>query len=417
MKKLTFVETATKSLDQALLEQTANWIKKKEKIIIQEFKTLVEIQTSTKNFSAINQLQDHLQTILEKQKFKVEQIHSTKSGNHLLAHLPYQPGKINIVLDCHIDTVFDPNSIAAFTLEPPKVYGQGVVDMKGGIIVALFSTFLLQQLAPQNLPNISIFIASDEEEGSYDSKRIIKELSSQYDLCLTFEEASKDEGIVIKRKGYADLTITTHGQAGHSGNTQNDRRNAIEELSYKIIDLRELAQTFPSSKLLFNAGKIEGGLASNVIAEKAICYCDIRYEKPVVLKNFINQAQTICNTQKIPKVTTNLKINHERHNPPLTTHPTSLKAAALFQNLFQKHFHRPIKLEHRGGGSNANIWSKHGVPSLDGFGPLGGQDHSPQEWVNLPSLMRRIQIVTLFLQKLSQINRKTLQETLINEIP
>jgi glutamate carboxypeptidase len=42
-----------------------------------------------------------------------------------------------------------------------------------------------------------------------------------------------------------------------------------------------------------------------------------------------------------------------------------------------------------GGASDANYIATLGVPTLDGMGPVGGYDHSPDEYVDLESIVPR----------------------------
>jgi glutamate carboxypeptidase len=42
-----------------------------------------------------------------------------------------------------------------------------------------------------------------------------------------------------------------------------------------------------------------------------------------------------------------------------------------------------------GGGSDGNTTAAIGVPTLDGLGPVGGLDHSPDEYVSIPSIAPR----------------------------
>jgi glutamate carboxypeptidase len=46
-----------------------------------------------------------------------------------------------------------------------------------------------------------------------------------------------------------------------------------------------------------------------------------------------------------------------------------------------------------GGASDANTTAGLGVPTLDGLGPIGGMDHSPEEWLDVTSIVPR---TTLF---------------------
>ena len=42
-----------------------------------------------------------------------------------------------------------------------------------------------------------------------------------------------------------------------------------------------------------------------------------------------------------------------------------------------------------GGASDANTTAAAGLPTLDGLGPVGGDDHSDDEWLDLTSIVPR----------------------------
>jgi len=46
-----------------------------------------------------------------------------------------------------------------------------------------------------------------------------------------------------------------------------------------------------------------------------------------------------------------------------------------------------------GGASDANTTSGMGVPTLDGLGPIGGNDHSPAEYLDVDSIVPRTTLV------------------------
>ncbi|MFD9246985.1 M20/M25/M40 family metallo-hydrolase, partial [Streptomyces sp. NPDC059556] len=46
-----------------------------------------------------------------------------------------------------------------------------------------------------------------------------------------------------------------------------------------------------------------------------------------------------------------------------------------------------------GGVGDANLIAGMGVPILDGLGPIGGADHSPQEWLDVSSVPHRIALL------------------------
>jgi len=46
-----------------------------------------------------------------------------------------------------------------------------------------------------------------------------------------------------------------------------------------------------------------------------------------------------------------------------------------------------------GGASDANTTSAAGVPTIDGLGPVGGDDHGPKEWLDLSSVVPRVTLL------------------------
>jgi glutamate carboxypeptidase len=46
-----------------------------------------------------------------------------------------------------------------------------------------------------------------------------------------------------------------------------------------------------------------------------------------------------------------------------------------------------------GGASDANTTSAAGTPTIDGLGPIGGDDHAPGEWLDLTSVVPRVALL------------------------
>jgi glutamate carboxypeptidase len=50
-----------------------------------------------------------------------------------------------------------------------------------------------------------------------------------------------------------------------------------------------------------------------------------------------------------------------------------------------------------GGASDANTTSGLGVPTIDGLGPIGGMDHSPEEYLEVDSIVPRTALLAALL--------------------
>ena len=55
-----------------------------------------------------------------------------------------------------------------------------------------------------------------------------------------------------------------------------------------------------------------------------------------------------------------------------------------------------------GGASDANTTAGMGVPTLDGLGPIGGNDHAPTEYLELDSIVPRTTLLAALLLALGR---------------
>jgi glutamate carboxypeptidase len=52
-----------------------------------------------------------------------------------------------------------------------------------------------------------------------------------------------------------------------------------------------------------------------------------------------------------------------------------------------------------GGAGDANTTAAAGLPTIDGFGPVGGEAHGPAEWLDLDSVAPRTALLAGFLAR------------------
>ena len=55
-----------------------------------------------------------------------------------------------------------------------------------------------------------------------------------------------------------------------------------------------------------------------------------------------------------------------------------------------------------GGASDANTTAALGVPTLDGLGPIGGDDHSVDEWLDLTSVVPRTTLLAALIGRIGE---------------
>jgi glutamate carboxypeptidase len=100
------------------------------------------------------------------------------------------------------------------------------MDDKGGIVTALFGIKLLQQMKFTDFKQITLFVNTNEETSSKGSAQLIAALAKQHDVTLNMEPGRVSDGLVVWRKGTADLHIDVEGKSAHAGVAPEAGRNA-----------------------------------------------------------------------------------------------------------------------------------------------------------------------------------------------
>lgn len=345
-----------------------------------ELSQLIAINSYTKNKAGVDEVGKLYSQWMQAIGFTVESHEREHIGDHILYKSPKSEGKKTLLLG-HFDTVFPPNTFTDFSEDEHWIYGPGVCDMKGGNFVALSALRQLQNTLG-HIQNIDVLMVSDEESGSDDSQHLTKTIAKDYDLCLVFEAAGPQDEVVTARKGVATYKVDITGKAAHAGNHYHDGVNANLAAAHMIIELTALTRN--SFGTTVNAGKIEGGIGANTISPKASITVEARFTNKTEKERVLSEIERIATTPFVNGVKSTFSGGLQRD-----VMLSSKKQVQLIQEIENVIGH-PLKLEKRGGVSDANTVSSMGIPTLDGFGPFGDGDHTIHERASKVSFLERI---------------------------
>ena len=209
----------------------------------------------------------------------VQRIKNKYLGDNLrIAWLPEErraTGQLLVI--GHYDTVYESGSLARmpFRMVGRKVYGPGTLDMKAGLVQALFAVDTLRATRTAVSKRIVFIWTSDEEIGSERGRRLIEREARQSDAVFVLEPAYGPQGLLkTSRKAVGEAEIVVHGRASHAGLAPEEGVNAVHELARQIVRTEQWND--PRRGVSVNADVIEGGSRTNVIAERARAVLDLR---------------------------------------------------------------------------------------------------------------------------------------------
>jgi glutamate carboxypeptidase len=296
-------------------------------------------------------------------------------------------GTGRLLLIGHLDTVFDPGTAAQrpFRIDGQSAYGPGVTDMKSGLLAGLFAIqAILDETGSLPFERL-VFIANpDEEIGSPNSTPHILEAARDVDACLVLECARANGDIVSSRKGILDTRLTVVGRAAHAGVEPEKGRNAIVEAARLVRELTALNGRWDG--VTVNVGVISGGTRPNVVPDRCTLEVDIRARARNELEQAEAAVRELAAKTLVPD--TRVEIGEMGRHWPMEKLQGSYRLVEHAQAIARR-LGFELRDAATGGASDANTTAGQGIPTLDGLGPIGGNDHSPAEYLEIDSIVPR----------------------------
>ena len=300
-----------------------------------------------------------------------------------------------VLLIGHMDTVFDPGTAAErpYRAEGDRATGPGVTDMKAGLLGGLHAIGALREAGAR--PAITFVANPDEEIGSPFSTPVIRRLAPQHDAVLVLECARANGDIVSARKGIADFHIEVLGRAAHAGVEPEKGRSAILEAAHQVLALHALNGRWPT--VTVNAGVIHGGTRPNVVPERCELQVDLRAATVEAFEAASAEVERLVSAPAVDGV--RLTLRPTAGHPPMEKTEASGRLVALAVEIAGE-LGFGLHDAATGGASDANTTAALGVPTLDGLGPVGGDDHSVDEWLDLASVVPRTTLLASLIDRI-----------------
>ena len=331
---------------------------------------------------------------LEELGYGVRIVRGRRSGNHLLA-VPRRrrKGGPTQLLVGHTDTVWPVETLDRMPVHETagRLHGPGTLDMKGGLAQMVFALRVLRELEYEPEVAPVLFINSDEEVGSPDSRPHVCRLARQAERAFVLEPALGLSGkLKTARKGLGSFDIVVTGRAAHAGLDPEAGASAIVELAHVIQRLNALND--PERGTTVNVGTIDGGTRRNVIAAQATASVDVR------VATMDDGARVEEAVHAIRPVTPGgtLSIEGGVRVAPLERTPRN---RVLWEAAMRAGAEMGFELEEAmaGGGSDGNTTSLF-TATLDGLGCVGDGAHADHEHIVIePSLDRCALLARLLL--------------------
>ena len=326
-------------------------------------------------------------------------------AGHLVARTPGSDGGPHLLLIGHLDTVFEPSSpFQQFERTGDRADGPGVVDMKGGNAVIIYALKALKAAGILDQLKLTVVLTGDEERSGDPldlARAALIEAAEEADIALGFENGdSNPKTAVVARRGSTGWRLDVKGTPAHSSQLFQPEvgSGAIYEASRILQGFYEQLAGEPN--LTFNPGVMVAGTdvsfdpftasgtafgKSNVVAEHATVTGDLRAISLTQLEA-ARAKMTFVASQNLPG--TSAILTFDDGYPPLAPSEGNYELLNQFDQVSQDLGFGPVTAVNPRNAGAADISFTAGLVdmALDGLGPGGGDDHTVDEWINLPTL-------------------------------
>ena len=379
-------------------EPLINWLNAQQENMLSLMADLVNIDSNSFDKAGVDKVAARLRVFFDNHGIPYDTIPLTEHGDALRAVVSGGDGNKPILLCGHRDTVFATGEVEKrpFSTRDGKAFGPGVADMKPGLVINAFILAAFHKFGGHPNPLIGLF-TGDEEIGSPSSKDIIIAEAEKARLAFNSEPSRPSGNIVTQRKGGIFCHCAIKGVAAHSGGFFTEGRSAIQELAHKIQALHALTDLERGTTI--NVGLVRGGQSVNTVAAEASCDIDIRYQDTAERDDILTQVKSICEKVYVEDTSSSFSIRGEFQ--PLNPSAQSKELFALYQESAAQD-DVIVEGEHSGGCADSGFIAAAGTPVICGVGPVGGNYHRPDEWMQIDSLAQRARFIANTILRLAR---------------
>jgi glutamate carboxypeptidase len=369
------------------------WLDARAEDMESALRALVEENSYTSNIAGGNRVGALLRQLFESSELTCQVRSSSLYADHLVfgTNAPGAP----IALVGHLDTVFPPGGFEGYRREGTLARGPGVLDMKGGLVVAGFALLALRHIGRLAELPIRFVVVSDEEIGSPEGQPILRAAAQDAVCGLVFEAGRAGDAVVTRRKGTGGVVAVAHGRAAHAGNVHHEGASAIRALA-RFVDYAEGLTDYRKGTTV-NVGRIEGGEARNTVPDLARAELDIRFVTADDGERLLKELEVEASRAAAGIAATSFELSGGISRLPLERTAASAGLYAEYAACAVASGLAASEAPLVGGGSDASTLSPLGVPCIDGLGPRGAGFHTKNEHIEVATLVPKAQAVARFL--------------------
>ncbi|WP_432878039.1 M20/M25/M40 family metallo-hydrolase [Kribbella sp. CA-245084] len=358
-------------------------------MIIERLQEYVGAETPTGDTAALNAFADRLSDRYAALGATVRR-DPQPTGDHLVADFPGRPGEAPLLFLAHHDTVWPIGQLhdaMPWREENGVIYGPGVFDMKGGLVVLETALEQVHDRRP-----VRVVVVADEEVGSPSARELVTAESAGVYAAFGLEPPHPNGDLKTSRWGSTRVRIEITGREAHAALDPDSGISAIDELVDQLIAVRAIVAHY--DEVLCNVGTISGGGRTNVVPGSASADIGFRFVDPETERAVLDAVTNLTPVRKA-ELQVRVMSNRPAWQPSQATDELLAKVIEAGRSVGQE-----VGGAAASGAADTNLTGWLGIPTLDGLGPVGKGAHAVHEQVIAASLSERVELVAAIMRSI-----------------
>jgi D-alanine-D-alanine ligase len=373
----------SKKRTKPLHSKIRSYIRSNLSNVIDNLEYMVSINSYVNNAEGVNMLGTWISSRFQQLGFRRQLFPQVEVGN-ILSFTNHHEVKNDVLILSHLDTVYDHQNYIPFNIERGRIYGSGVADSKGGVAILLAALQALHHSRVLRHLKCGILLTSDDSIGGRFSKKIVNDLAINSKYVLGTKYGNVEGGIVTTCSGVQYYHIDISNIKKDKGNL-----NIAEIVSKKNLAWLKLCDKKQNICVYINSVVIQTNPGRR--SDRAEISLVVRFNTRTQSEELDRNIRKIASKGTDGNLLVGIKTGECRLPVPesklnLMFFEKVEKLAKMLEVRIQP-IHRDI--------SSDICHVPENIPVLGGFGPVGGDAYSPNEFIIRDSLIDRAALMAL----------------------
>ncbi len=303
----------------------------------------------------------------------------------------------NLYLNAHADTVGYANwqdRALVPSRDGDRLIGLGAADDKSSCAMGMLALRALAERRTTLRGDLVLACTVDEEGASIGTEHLIAH--HQIDAALILEPEGIDK-VLIEHQGFGWIDVVVHGRPAH-GSDPAQGIDAIVHMAEVVRRLHALDEAGfghgeggLNGRTVFHTGTISGGTDYATYPSRCVLGIEIGTQPGEHLSDRVREIETIFDDVRkhFPDFRGEVVVRVDRDPFQAAGHERLLEVLAAAT---EQVIGRPLESIGLNAWGDSGLTQAAGIPTLS-FGALGGNFHTPDEWVSLGEIVQGVEIL------------------------